>query len=42
LKTHSSASSSVERVKGQIMKDRQFRKRVDDLARILTKRQKET
>ena len=42
LKTHSSASSAVERVKGQIIKDRQFRKRVDELAQMLVKRQTET
>ena len=42
LKTHSSASSAVERVRGQIMKDRQFSKRVNDLSQMLTKRQNET
>jgi len=42
LKTHSSASSAVERVRGQIMKDGRFSKRVDELARMLIKRQKGT
>ncbi len=42
LKTDSSASSAVERVRGQIIKDRQFGKRVDKLTRILNKRQTET
>lgn len=42
LKTHSSASSAVERVKAQIIKDRRFRKRVDKLVQILVKRQTET
>ena len=42
LKTHSSASSAVERVRGQIIKDRRFSKRVDGLAQMLAKRQTET
>jgi chromosomal replication initiation ATPase DnaA len=42
LKTHSSASSAVERVKGQMIKNRRFRKRVDELAQTLSKRQTET
>ena len=42
LKTHSSASSAVERVRGGIMKDRRFRKRIDRLVRLLVKRQTET
>ncbi len=42
LKTHSSASSAVERVRGQIIKDRRFRKRVDKLTQMLAKRQTET
>jgi hypothetical protein len=42
LKTHSSASSAVERVRGQINKDRRFRKRIDKLAQMLAKRQTET
>jgi hypothetical protein len=42
LKPHSSASSVVERVKGQMTKDRQFSKRVDELVQMLNKRQKET
>ena len=41
LKTHSSASSAVERVKGQMIKDRHFSKRVDELVQILSKRQTE-
>jgi REP element-mobilizing transposase RayT len=42
LKTHSSASSAVERVRSQIIKDRRFRKRVDKPAKNLAKRQTET
>jgi REP-associated tyrosine transposase len=42
LKTHSSASSAVERVRGQLIKDRRFRKRVDKLTQMLAKRQTET
>ena len=42
LKTHSSASSAVERVRDQISKDRQFSKRVDKLVQMLVKRQTET
>jgi len=42
LKTHSSASSAVERVKSQMIKDRKLSKRVDKLARMLIKRQTET
>ena len=42
LKTHSSASSAVDRVKGQIIKDRRFSKCVEKLATMLLKRQTET
>ena len=38
LKTHGSARSAVERVKGQMIKDRRFRKCVDELAQMLAKR----
>jgi chromosomal replication initiation ATPase DnaA len=39
LKTHSSASSAVERVKGQMINDRGFSKRIDELVQMLNKRQ---
>ena len=42
LKTHSSADSAVERVKGQMITDRRFSKRVEKLARMFAKRQTET
>ena len=42
LKTHSSVSSAVERVKGQMITDRRFSKRFEKLARMLAKRQTET
>jgi chromosomal replication initiation ATPase DnaA len=42
LKTHSSASSVVERVKAQMIKDRGFGRRVDRLTGMLIKRQTET
>ena len=42
LKTHSSASSSVEKVRGQMIEDRRFRERVEKLVQILVKRQTET
>ncbi len=42
LKTHSSASSAVERVRAQIIKDHRFSKRVDKLVRMLVKRQTES
>jgi REP element-mobilizing transposase RayT len=42
LKTHSSASSAVKRVKGQMIKDRRFGELVDKLTQKLSKRQTET
>ncbi len=42
LKTHSSASSAVEKVRGQLIKNRRFRKRVDKLVQKLVKRHTET
>ena len=42
LKTHSSASSVVERVRAQMNKDRGLGKRVDKLTGMLAKRQTET
>lgn len=42
LKSHSSASSVVERVRDQMIKDRRLGKRVDKLTGMLAKRQTET
>ena len=42
LKTHSSASSAVERVRGQMIKDQQFKKRVEKISQLLSKSQAET
>ena len=41
LKTHSSASSAVDKVRGLMSKDQRFRKRVDELARMLVKHHSE-
>jgi chromosomal replication initiation ATPase DnaA len=42
LKKHSSASSAAETVRGRMLKDRQFTKRVIELKRMLVKSQSET
>ena len=41
LKSHSSASSAVEKVRGEMIKDPRLRKRVDKLVQTLVKRQSE-
>ena len=42
LKKYSSASSVIERVRKQILRDQKFRKRVDELRQIIIKSQTET
>jgi len=42
IKKYSSASSVVENVKKKLLKDRKFRKRVDELSQQLIKSQPET
>ncbi|MFC1825690.1 helix-turn-helix domain-containing protein [Thermodesulfobacteriota bacterium] len=37
LKKHSSAGSVIERVKNQLLKDRKFKKRIDQLSRSIIK-----
>ncbi len=38
LKKHRSAGSVMERAKGQLLKDRKFKKRVDKLSRSISKK----